>query len=93
MADEDKRSIIAKAKDEYNQLKTGVKSVVDGNALRTRYGSSSLSSEIRDFKTGYNKKENEQKTARQNNMKSMGGKVKKNIKDNRYGQGGVMQHD
>ena len=92
MADKDKRSMFSKAKDELKQIKAGAKTFLEGNASRSKYGSSSLNSEIRDFKKGYNKEENKQKTARENNMK-MGGTMKKKTKDNRYGQGGVMQHD
>lgn len=84
----DNRSIFQKAKDEAKQIKEGVKSFVKGNSSRTRYGSSTLGQEIRDFKKGYNKEEEKQAKQRAAQMK-MGGKMH----DKRYGQGGIMQHD
>tara|TARA_R110001632_G_scaffold193983_1_gene314964 strand:+ start:4905 stop:5183 length:279 start_codon:yes stop_codon:yes gene_type:complete len=92
MADKDKRSMFSKAKDELKQVGKGVKNYLDRNEIRNQYGPAKISSGIRDFKAGYNKEENKQKTAREKNMK-MGGTMKKKTKDNRYGQGGVMQHD
>jgi len=60
----DDRSLIQRAKDEAKQIKAGVQSFIKGNPSRTRYGSSTISQEIRDFKSGYKAEEEKQKATR-----------------------------
>ena len=60
----DDRSLIRKAGDEVKQIGAGIKSFIEGNPSRTRYGSSTLSQEIRDFKKGYKAEEDKQKKER-----------------------------
>jgi hypothetical protein len=63
----DDRSLIQKAKDEAKQIKKGFESLIEGNPSRTRYGSSTLSQEIRDFKSGYKAEEERQAKKRTGN--------------------------